>query len=92
LAGPPRSVRSQNEHKSFFEVREWINSRAVKDLRKEIRNKAKATKGAATVVGTTGSSRLRLDGAAAKEVEIANDFDEDESDEEWAPSSVTASN
>jgi hypothetical protein len=91
-AGPPRSVRSQNEHKSFFEVREWINSRAVKDLRKEIRNKAKATKDAAT--GTTGSSRLRLDGAAAKEVEIANgsDFDEDESDEEWAPSSVTASN
>ncbi len=45
-------------------------------------------------MGTTGSSRLRLDESAAKEVEIANgsDFDEDESDEEWAPSSGTASN
>ena len=66
----------------------------MKDVRKEIRDKVKATKDAATGVGTTGASRLRSDAAAAKTVEIANglDSDEDESDdEEWAPSSVTAS-
>jgi len=89
-AGLPRI---QKEHQSFVRIREWINSRAVKDVRKEIRDKVKATKDAATGVGTTGASRLRSDAAAVKTVEIANglDSDEDESDEEeWAPSSVTA--
>jgi hypothetical protein len=63
----------------------------VKVARKEIRDKAKLTKDAATVEGTRGASRLRSDAAAAKEVEIANglDSDEDEYDAEWAPSRVT---
>ena len=93
-AGPPRAqpVRSKEEHQSFVQVREWINSSAVKDARKKIRDKAKATKDAATVA-VTGASRLGPDAAAAKEDEsheTANGSDSDEGDEEWAPSSVTA--
>jgi hypothetical protein len=81
----------QEEHQSFVQVREWINSRAVKVARKEIHDKAKSTKDAAKVEGTRGASRLRSDAAAAKEVEIANglDSDEDDYDAEWAPSRVT---
>jgi hypothetical protein len=96
-AGPPISLRSpsQKEHKSFVQVREWIKSRAVKAARMEIRDKAKATKDAATVTCTSGASRLRsVVATAAKEDEIANslDSDEDEYDAEWTPSSVTYAN
>jgi hypothetical protein len=44
--------------------------------------------------GDRGASRLKSDVAAAKEDEIANDLDshEDESDKEWTPSSITATN
>ena len=81
-------VRSTGEHQSFVQVREWINSRAVKDARRKIRNKAKATTDAGAVAVTTGASRLMSDTAAAKEDERENGSDSDE-DAEWAPSSVT---
>ena len=74
LAGWPAS---QEEHQSFAQVREWINSRAVKVARKEIR---------------ASRLRSDAAGAKEVEIANGLDSDDDEYDAEWAPSRVTSVN
>jgi hypothetical protein len=87
------------QHQSFDQIQEWLDSPAVKDARKLVRDKAKATKkatkkAASSNVTVKGASGVRSDAAATMEDEITNDSnsgDSDETGEEWVPSKVTHS-
>jgi hypothetical protein len=83
------------QHQSFDRIQEWLDSPAVKDARKLVRDKAKATKkDASSNVTVKGASGVRSDAAATMEDEITNDSnsgDSDEGGEQWVPSKVTFS-
>ena len=83
------------QHQSCDQIQEWLDSPAVKDARKLVRDKAKATKkDASSNVTVKGASGVRSDAAATMEDEItngSNSGDSDEGGEQWVPSKVTFS-
>ena len=91
-AGQPGLPREEpfgsKEHQSYEQVREWLDSPAVKDARKQMREKAKATK-KASKIAVTGACSQRSDAAASEEEKNSTGSDSDEGDVEWLPSKVT---
>ena len=84
------SVQQTWQHPSFDQVQVWLDSPAVKDSRKEMRERTKAAKkAAASKVAGTRASGPRSDAASVEQDEIANESDSDEWDEEWSPSKVS---
>ena len=77
---------SIKQHPSHNQVQKWLDSPEVKAARKEMHEKAKATRKAAAS-NLASACGLRSDAAATEEDE--NGSDSDEGIDEWAPSSLT---